>query len=116
MGASQGHLQLNVFKPLIIRNVLHSIRILSDVINSFEENCLEGLKANPQRIKEHLDRSLMLVTALNSHIGYDKASIIAKKAYSEEITLKEAAMALKYLTEEQFDEWIRPEEMIGSRI
>lgn len=115
IGASQGHLQLNVFKPLIIKNILHSIRILSDAINSFSLNCLEGLQANHFQIQQHLNRSLMLVTALNPHIGYDKASIVAKKAHSEGITLRESAISLGYLTKEQFDEWVDPKEMINSR-
>lgn len=113
VGGSNGHFELNVFKPLIISNVLNSIRLLSDVAISFTEHCVEGIQANEKRIRELLEQSLMLVTALNPHIGYDNAAKIAKKAHHEGTTLKESALALGLLTEEQFKEWVRPESMIG---
>jgi fumarate hydratase class II len=110
-GAS-GHLELNVFKPLIVANVLRSIRLLSDACVSFAEHCVEGIEPVRDRIAELLARSLMLVTALNPHIGYDKAAKIAKKAHAEGTTLREAAIASGFLTGEQFDQWVRPEDMI----
>ena len=113
IGGSNGHFELNVFKPLIIRNVLNSIRLLSDVCNSFTKNCLVGIKADTKRIKRLMNDSLMLVTALNPHIGYDKAAQIAKLGHKEGITLKEAALKLKYLTSEQFDKWVDPSKMIS---
>lgn len=112
VGAMQGHFELNVFKPMIIYNFLISARLIGDAAISFTENCVEGIESNNARIKMHLDNSLMLVTALNTHIGYDKAAEIAKKAHKEHTTLKEAAVALGHLTPEQFDEWVRAEEMI----
>ena len=112
IAASNGQLQLNVFKPVIIHNVLQSLRLLADGCNSFREHCIEGLEPDPQRMREHLDNSLMLVTALNPVIGYDKAADIAKKAYTEGTTLKQAALALGYLDEAQFDEAVRPEKML----
>ena len=112
IAASNGQLQLNVFKPVIIHNVLQSLRLLADGYNSFREHCIEGLEPDPQRMREHLDNSLMLVTALNPVIGYDKAADIAKKAYTEGTTLKQAALALGYLDEAQFDEAVRPEKML----
>ncbi len=114
IGGMNGQFELNVFKPLIIYNFLMSARLIADSARSFTKNLLKGLKPNYKRIKEHLTNSLMLVTALNTHIGYDKASEIAKKAYKEDTTLKEAALALGYLTEEEFDEWVKPEKMVGS--
>ncbi|NEU30759.1 class II fumarate hydratase [bacterium LRH843] len=110
--ASQGHFQLNVFKPVIIYNVLQSIRLLADAITSFHDNCLVGLEANEDVIEQHVERSLMLVTALNPHIGYEKAAEIAKLAFSENTTLKEAAIRTGYLTEEQFDKIVDPRLMI----
>ena len=112
VGGMNGHFQLNVFKPLLIFNFLTSARLIADACNSFEEHCVRGLQPNYARIKEHLNNSLMLVTALNTKIGYDKAAEIAKKAYKENSTLKEAAIALKYVSAEDFDKWVRPEEMI----
>jgi len=109
--ASQGNFELNVFKPVIIYNFLQSIRLLSDVMNSFNEHCASGLEANLEVIKSHLNNSLMLVTALNPHIGYEKAASIAKLAYKEGTTLKEAALKTGYLTEEDFDRIVRPENM-----
>jgi fumarate hydratase, class II len=113
VAGSQGQLQLNVFKPVMIRNFLHSVRILTDACRSFREFCVEGLRANEDVIAAHVDRSLMLVTALTPTIGYDKAAEIAKKAHREGKTLKDAAMELGYLTEEEYDEAVRPEGMTG---
>jgi len=113
VGGMNGHFELNVFKPVMIYNFLESARLIGDACVSFEENCIRGLEPNAPRIREHLNNSLMLVTALNTHIGYDKAAEIAKKAYQEGTTLKAAAIALGYLTEAEFDEWVRPEKMIG---
>lgn len=112
-GGMNGHFELNVFKPMIIRNVLESITLLADASESFTDNCVIGIEPNYSRIKMHLDNSLMLVTALNTHIGYDNAAKIAKKAYAEDKTLKEAAVELGLLTDAQFDEWVRPENMVG---
>jgi fumarate hydratase class II len=106
-------LQLNVFKPLIIKNVLNSIRLLTDCCNSFVKHCIVGIKANESRIKFFTSESLMLVTALNTKIGYDKASRIAKKAYKDGTNLKTAALELGFVTDEQFDEWVRPENMLA---
>ena len=103
IGGMSGHFQLNVFKPMIAHNVLNSARLLGDVCYSFNRNCVIGIKANEDIIKELLNNSLMLVTALNPHIGYDKATKIAKKAYEEGITLKEAAIQLKLVSEKDFD-------------
>ena len=113
IGGASGHFELNVFKPLIIRNVLHSILLLGDACESFNKNCVVGIKANKDRIQKLMNESLMLVTALNPYIGYDKAAAIAKKAHKEGTTLKEAALALGYLNENQFKEWVRPENMLG---
>ena len=112
VGGSNGHFELNVFKPVIIYNVLQSIRLLSDAARSFTDNCVVGIEANKERINKLLNESLMLVTALNPHIGYDNAAKIAKKAHADGSTLKEAGMALGLLTSEQFDKWIKPEDMI----
>lgn len=111
VGGMTGHFELNVFKPMMIYNFLNSARLIGDACRSFDENCAKGIEANAKRIKEHLNNSLMLVTALNTKIGYDNAAKIAKKAYAEDTTLKEAAVALGLLTAEQFDQWVRPEEM-----
>ena len=108
---SQGNFQLNVFKPVIIHNFLHSVRLLTDACRSFREHCIEGMQLNLPSIKDHLNSSLMLVTALTPRIGYDKAAEIAKKAHREKLTLREAARQLGYLTEEEFDEIVRPENM-----
>ncbi len=112
IGGMNGHFELNVFKPMMIFNFLTSARLISDACDSFNENCVQGLEPNYQRIEEHLNNSLMLVTALNTRIGYDKAADIAKKAYKEGTTLKQAAIALNYLTEEEFDKWVRPADMV----
>ena len=112
IAGSNGHFELNVFKPVIIYNVLQSIRLITDGCNSFTKNCVIGIKANTKRIENLLNESLMLVTALNPHIGYDNATKIAKKAHKEGTSLKEAAIALGLLTAEQFDQWVRPIDMI----
>lgn len=112
IGAANGHFELNVFKPLIIHNVLSSVDLLSDSINSFTKHCLKGAEPNLNRIDELMKKSLMLVTALNPYIGYDKAAAIAKKAHKEDKTLKQAALELGYLTEEEFDRYIDPRSML----
>jgi fumarate hydratase class II len=99
--------------PVIGHAVLQSCRLLAEGCDSFRENCAAGIEPNRERLKQNLEGSLMLVTALNPHIGYDKAAQIAKKAHKEGTTLKQAALALGYLTAEQFDEWVRPEKMVG---
>ncbi len=114
-GASQGNFQLNVYMPVIMYNFLQSVELLTHGINSFNYNCAVGIKANEKKIKDYLDNSLMLVTALNPHIGYDNAALIAKKADKEGTSLKEAALGLGLLTEEEFDRILRPENMIGPR-
>jgi fumarate hydratase class II len=111
-GAS-GHLELNVYKPVIIYNVLQSIRLLADGARSFADRCVVGIEANVERIEQLLHQSLMLVTALNPKIGYENAAAVAKKAYAEGTSLKEAAIALGLLTAEEFDELVRPEKMLG---
>ena len=113
VAGSQGNFELNVFKPVMIRNFLHSVRILADACGTFREFCVEGIRANEERIRELVDRSLMLVTALSPYIGYDKAAEIAKKAQHEGTTLREAALALGYVSAQQYDEWVRPERMVG---
>jgi fumarate hydratase class II len=113
IASSQGNFELNVYKPAIIFNVLFSIRLLSDTMNSFNEHCAQGIAVNEKRIHQLLEQSLMLVTALNTHIGYDKAAQIAKKAHKEGTTLKQAALSLGYLTTEQFDEWVDPAKMLA---
>lgn len=115
IAASQGNFELNVYLPLIAFDLLQSIRLLTDALQSFSENCLKGLRVNQERMAELVEQSLMLVTSLNSHIGYDKGAEIAKKAYNEGTTLKAAALTLGYVTEEEYDAWIRPEKMIGER-
>jgi fumarate hydratase class II len=114
-GGAQGHFELNVFKPVMVANLLHSARIIGDSCGAFTDNCVTGIKANTDRIDKLLHESLMLVTALNPHIGYDKAAATAKKAHKEGTTLKQAALTLGYLTEEEFDAWVRPENMIGPK-
>ncbi|EKO62011.1 MULTISPECIES: class II fumarate hydratase [Leptospira] len=112
IGGASGNFELNVFKPLIIHNVLNSIRLLSDSCVSFEEHCARGITPNKERLNEHLNNSLMLVTALNPHIGYDNAAKIAKNAHKKGTTLKESGIELGLLTSEQFDQWVLPEKMI----
>lgn len=114
IGGSLGHFELNVFKPVIAANVLQSARLIGDACVSFNDRCAEGITANTAIIKQHLENSLMLVTALNPHIGYENAARIAKKAHKENKTLREAAIELGLLTSEQFDAWVRPEKMVGS--
>jgi fumarate hydratase class II len=115
VGGMSGNFELNVFKPLIVHNVLRSSRLLADAADSFRKRCIDGLEPNRERIAELLEKSLMLVTALNPHIGYDKAAKIAKTAHGEGITLREAAEKLGFVDGGQFDEWVRPEEMTGPR-
>ncbi|NVJ86485.1 MAG: class II fumarate hydratase [Algoriphagus sp.] len=114
IGGSNGHFELNVFKPLIAANFLQSARLIGDACVSFNDNCAIGIEPNTPVIKRHLENSLMLVTALNTHIGYENAAAIAKKAHKEGTSLRESAIALGLLTSEQFDEWVKPEDMIGS--
>ncbi|CAJ0649642.1 4216_t:CDS:10 [Entrophospora sp. SA101] len=114
ISGSNGHFELNVYKPVLIKNLLHSIRILSDACRSFRKNCVVGIKANEERIDKVMHESLMLVTALNPFIGYDNAASVAKKAYKENTTAK-AAIKLGVLTSEQFDQWVKPENMIGPK-
>lgn len=114
VGGSTGHFELNVFKPVIAANVLQSARLIGDACVSFNDKCADGIQPNNDIIKKHMENSLMLVTALNPHIGYEKAAKIAKTAHKENKTLREAAIELGYLTNEQFDEWVRPQDMIGS--
>ena len=113
IGGMNGQFELNVFKPMMIYNFLISAQLIGDASVSFCDNCIKGLKPNKKKIKENLNNSLMLVTALNTKIGYDKASEIAKKAYKEDSTLKEAAVSLGYLTAKEFDAWVKPEKMLG---
>jgi fumarate hydratase, class II len=114
-GGAGGNFELNVFKPVIIFNVLNSIRLISDACESFTDNCVIGIEVNEMNIKKHLENSLMLVTALNPHIGYDNAAKVAKKAHTENKTLKEAAVELGLLTAEKFDEVVKPEKMVGPK-
>jgi fumarate hydratase class II len=113
LGGASGNFELNVYKPLLIHCFLQSCRLLADGCRSFREHCVEGIEPNETRIRENLERSLMLVTALNPHIGYDNAAKIAKKAHKEGKTLKQVAVELGLLTAEQFDQWVRPEKMCG---
>ena len=115
VGGSSGNFELNVFKPVMIYNLLQSIRLLADSCRSFNNHCVVGIEPNKTQIEKHLNGSLMLVTALNPHIGYDNAAKVAKKAYQENITLKESAVALGLLTNEEFDEKVRPEKMTGPK-
>jgi fumarate hydratase class II len=113
IGGASGNFELNVFRPLVIRNFLHSAGLIAHACENFNEHCAVGIEANRERIESLMRDSLMLVTALNPHIGYEKAAAIAKKAHKEGTTLKEAALALGYVTGQQFDEWVRPEDMVG---
>ena len=110
--ASQGNFELNVFKPVIIHNFLQSVRLLADSMRSFNDHCLAGMEPNREVIQRNLEQSLMLVTALNPYIGYEKAASIAKQAHKEGLTLKESAVRSGYLTAEQFDSYVRPEDMV----
>lgn len=114
IGGSNGHFELNVFKPLIAANVLQSARLIGDACVSFNDKCATGIQPNLEIIKKHMENSLMLVTALNTHIGYEKAAKIAKTAHQGNKTLREAAIELGYVTNEQFDQWVKPEDMCGS--
>ena len=113
IGGASGNFELNVFKPLIAHNFLQSLRLLSDAMLSFDHHCVAGITPNRARINELLEHSLMLVTALNPHIGYDKAAAIAKKAHHDGTSLREAALATGYVTAAQFDEWVQPGRMTG---
>jgi fumarate hydratase, class II len=115
IAGSQGQFELNVMKPVIIYDLLQSIRLLADAARSFADHCVAGIEARRDRIAELVSQSLMLVTALNPHIGYDKAAQIAKKAHAEGTSLKEAAVALGYVTPADFDHWVRPEAMVGKK-
>ena len=115
IGGSQGNFELNVYKPMMIHNLLHSARILSDSCRAFTTKCVEGMEPVRENITAHLENSLMLVTALNNHIGYDKSSKIAKLAHEKGTTLRSAALELGYLTDEEFDAWVRPEQMTGPK-
>jgi fumarate hydratase class II len=110
-GGASGNFELNVFKPLIAHNFLQSVRLLADGMASFDTHCAQGIEVNRERIADLMERSLMLVTALTPHIGYDKAAQIAKHAHHEGTTLKQAALALGFVTAEEFDKWVRPEDM-----
>ena len=113
IGGASGNFELNVYRPMIVHNLLQSVRLLADGARSFNDNCAVGIEPNRARINQLMEQSLMLVTALNPHIGYDKAAQIAKKAHKEGTTLKASALALGFVTEAQFDEWVRPEKMVG---
>jgi fumarate hydratase class II len=113
VGGAQGHYELNVFKPMMARNILESARLIGDACASFSEHCVEGIEPNHRRIDELVQNSLMLVTALNTKIGYYKAAEIANKAHTEGTTLKQAALATGYLTEEEYDAWVVPANMTG---
>lgn len=115
IGGASGNFELNVFKPLMAHNLLHSTRLLGDSASSFVDHCLEGLAPNEAAIAKHLENTLMLVTALNPHIGYDNAAKIAKTAHKQNKTLKAVAIELGLLTSEQFDQWVRPEDMISPK-
>jgi fumarate hydratase class II len=115
IAGSNGHFELNVFKPVLIYNLLQSAKLIGDSCDSFTDNCVTGIEADTGRIAELMRSSLMLVTALNPHIGYDNAAKVAKKAFAENTTLKKAAVTLGLLTAEQFDEWVKPEDMLGPR-
>jgi len=114
IGGMNGHFELNVFKPVIIFNLLNSARLIGDACNSFNEHCAVGIEPNLADINKNLENSLMLVTALNTHIGYENAAKIAKKAHKENKTLRQAALDLNLVTNEQFDQWVDPKKMIGS--
>ena len=115
LAGASGNFELNVYKPVIIHNLLQSVRLLADGAKSFEEHCARGIEADRERIAELVQRSLMLVTALNPHIGYDKAAQIAKRAHKEGLSLREAALGSGWVTAEQFEQWVRPQDMVGAR-
>ena len=114
VGGMNGHYELNVFKPVMAANLLQSARLIGDACISFNEHCAAGIEPNTAVIRRHLDNSLMLVTALNTKIGYEKAAKIAKTAHENGTTLKEEAVNLGYLSATEFDQWVRPEDMVGS--
>ena len=113
VGGMQGHFELNVFKPMIAANILQSSRIIGDACFSFEKNCIKDIRVNQKNITKNLNNSLMLVTALNTKIGYEKAAEIAKSAYQNDTTLREESIKSGYLSGEEFDEWVKPEKMCG---
>jgi fumarate hydratase class II len=113
VGGASGNFELNVFKPMIVHNFLHSVRLLADGMRSFDRHCVHGIEPNRQHIAELMERSLMLVTALAPHIGYDKAAQIAKHAHHEGSTLKQAALVLGYVSEADFERWVQPSAMLG---
>ena len=113
IGGASGNFELNVFKPLICHNLLQSVRLLADACRSFREHCVAGIEPNHGRIRQHLENSLMLVTALAPNLGYDRAAAIAKRAHETGMTLREAALALGHVTAEEFDRLVRPEHMVG---
>merc|ERR1719150_1085883 len=115
VGGSNGHFELNVFKPVMVSNTLQSIRLLADACNSFNDNCVKGTQPNEKKIESIMNESLMLVTALNPHIGYDNAAACAKNAHKKGLTLKASCLELGHLSEEQFNEWVRPENMVGPK-
>ena len=115
VGGASGNFELNVYRPMIVHNVLQSTRLLADGVRSFHDQCAVGIEPNPARIAALLEQSLMLVTALNPHIGYDRSAEIAKKAHREGTTLREAAIATGYVSAEQFDAWVRPEDMVNAK-
>ncbi len=116
LGGASGNFELNVFRPMVIRNFLHSANLLAHACENFDEHCAVGIEPNAERIGQLMRDSLMLVTALNPHIGYEKAAAIAKNAHKKGITLKESALALGHVTAEQFDQWVRPEDMVGTKV
>ena len=116
LAGSQGNFELNVYKPVLIYNFPQSVNLLADSMHFFNKYCALGIEANLERLKFYEENTLMLVTALNPHIGYDKAAKIAKHAYKNHSTLKAAALELGFLTAEQFDQWVRPEEMLGAKL
>jgi fumarate hydratase class II len=115
IAGSSGNFELNVFKPVMIANYLHSLKLLADSAHSFVDHCLDGLTPNRAEISKHLENTLMLVTALNPHIGYDNAAKIAKKAHKENKTLRQVALELNLLNDKQFTDWVRPEQMIAPK-
>lgn len=115
IGGASGNFELNVFRPMIAHNFMQSVRLLADGMLSFEEHCVRGIVPNRERIAEQMGRSLMLVTALTPHIGYDRAAEIAKRAHKDGSTLKQTAIALGYVTAEDFDRWVRAEDMTGPK-
>merc|ERR1719336_1368091 len=115
VGGSNGHFELNVFKPVMVSNTLQSIRLLADACHSFNDNCVKGTQANEEKIASIMNESLMLVTALNPHIGYDNAAACAKNAHKKGLTLKASCLELGHLSEQEFDQWVRPENMVGPK-